>query len=107
MLFLEEAKKKQRVHERQYIDAVLSVVTQANTEEIEAYRKEEADMCKELWEIMKPEIDKAVAEGKAEGKAEGMLTTLCGLVKKGMLTISAAAKEAGMSEKEFRKIACL
>ena len=118
-LFLEAAKKKQRVHERQYIDAVLSVVAQANTKEIEAYRKEEADMCKELWEIMKPEIDKAVAEGmekgmekgmergRAEGMEKGMITTLCGLVKDGIITLSAAAKRAGMTEAAFKKAACL
>ena len=41
------------------------------------------------------------AEGKAEGKAEGMLSALIGLVRDGILTISEAAKRAGMSVPEF------
>ena len=42
-----------------------------------------------------------LAEGKAEGKAEGILTTLVGLVKDGILTLSDAANRANMSVSEF------
>ena len=37
------------------------------------------------------------AEGRAEGKIEGILSTLAGLVKDGILTLSEAAKRADMT----------
>jgi flagellar biosynthesis/type III secretory pathway protein FliH len=42
-----------------------------------------------------------IAVGKAEGIAEGIVKTLIGLVKDGILTMSEAAKRAGMSEAKF------
>jgi predicted transposase YdaD len=42
------------------------------------------------------------AEGRAEGKAEGVISTLVSLVKDGILTESAAAKRANMTEDDFR-----
>ena len=43
------------------------------------------------------------AEGRAEGKIEGILSTLAGLVKDGILTLSEAAKRANMTNEEFGK----
>ena len=43
------------------------------------------------------------AEGLAEGKTEGILETLTSLVKKGILDIETAAKEAGMPAKDFKR----
>ena len=43
------------------------------------------------------------AEGRAEGKIEGILSTLAGLVKDGILTLSEAAKRADMTNEEFCK----
>lgn len=48
-----------------------------------------------------------LAEGRAEGKTEGMIATLSALVKDGILTVTAAAKRAGMTEDAFRKIGML
>ena len=45
----------------------------------------------------------ALAEGRAEGKAEGLLLGMLGLVRDGILTISEAAKRAGMSVSEFEE----
>jgi predicted transposase YdaD len=45
--------------------------------------------------------------GLAEGEARGMLSTLCSLVKKGLLSVSDAAKELGVSEEAFKKMAML
>ena len=42
------------------------------------------------------------AEGRTEGKAEGVISTLVSLVKDGILTESAAAKRANMTEDDFR-----
>ena len=50
---------------------------------------------------------KGRAEGKAEGKAEGRAEALKNLVKKGLISISVAAQEAGLTEEAFKKIACL
>ena len=48
-----------------------------------------------------------LATGRAEGKTEGMIATLSALVKDGILTVTAAAKRAGMTEDAFRKIGML
>ena len=53
-------------------------------------------MSKELRAI----LDDERAEGKVEGKIESFLC----LVKKGLLELSVAAKELGMSEKQFKKL---
>ena len=60
------------------------------------------------WEqTILEERENAKAEGRAEGEAKGRAETLKNLVKKGLISISAAAKEAGMTEEAFKKIACL
>ena len=43
------------------------------------------------------------AEGLAEGKAKGILNTLWGLLNGGVISLSDAAKQAGMSEEAFLK----
>ena len=54
-------------------------------------------------EGMEKGIEKGRAEGRAEGKIEGILSTLAGLVKDGILTLSEAAKRADMTNEEFCK----
>ena len=51
--------------------------------------------------------ERLLRRGKAEGKAEAMLSTLRSLVKKGLISISAAAAELGVSEDAFKKMAML
>ena len=55
---------------------------------------------------MKWDLDTALAvtksEGVEEGEKNGRWKTLVELVRKGYLSIKLAAKEAGMSEAEFR-----
>ena len=48
-----------------------------------------------------------IAEGEARGEAKGTLMTLCSLVKKGLLSVADAAKELGVSEEAFKKMAML
>ena len=50
---------------------------------------------------------KIMEEIKAEGEEKGKLDTLKSLVKEGFISISVAAKKAGMTEEAFKKIACL
>lgn len=46
-------------------------------------------------------------KGRAEGKKEGMLESFILMVKKGLIEIADAAKELGISKKEFTKLAGL
>ena len=82
-----------------------------------------SSMCKELEKIveeaetngmekgMATGIEKGMATGMAtgieQGMATGRLAQLHGLVKKGLLTLSTAAREAGMTEDAFRRAAML
>ena len=56
-------------------------------------------MCDALMTLMKPEIDDKVQEGVQEG----VLQTLASLVKKGLLSLTDAAKEANLTPAEFQK----
>ena len=47
------------------------------------------------------------ARGKAEGIAKGIIDTLASLVKKGLISLTDAAKEAGMTPDDFKKKAGL
>ena len=67
--------------------------------------KEVFDMVTFKWDDKRAnEIarEEGLAEGRAEGKKLGVISTLADLVKEGILTTAAAAKKAGMSEKDFR-----
>lgn len=44
-------------------------------------------------------------DGLKEGRAEGSLNTILSMFKKGIIKIANAAKELGISEKEFMKLA--
>ena len=73
---------------------------------LEIYQAEVYDMTSMKWDL-----DTALAvtksEGVEEGEKNGRWKTLVELVRKGYLSIELAAKEAGMSEAEFRKTAML
>ena len=62
----------------------------------------------EEWEeakvsIYKIGLENGRVEGRAEGREEGSLQILFQLVKKGRLSQSEAAEEAGLTEEEFLK----
>jgi hypothetical protein len=66
----------------------------------------------EVMEGGKPEnmcdvLDRVEARGKAEGIAKGIIDTLASLVKKGLISLTDAAKEAGMTPDDFKKKAGL
>ena len=44
------------------------------------------------------------AEGRNKGKKEGKIESFVIMVKKGLIKISDAAKELGMTKKEFSKL---
>ena len=56
---------------------------------------------------MEKGMEKGRKEGRKEGREEGRWTTLAELVREGVLTLKEAAKKAGMSEENFRKLATL
>ena len=74
-----------------------------------------SSMCKELEKIveeaetkgMEKGMEKGMATGMEKGMATGRLAQHHDLVKKGLLTLSTAAREAGMTEDAFRKAAML
>ena len=74
-----------------------------------------SSMCKELEKIVEEAETKGMEKGMATGMATGIekgmatgrLAQLHDLVKKGLLTLSTAAREAGMTEDAFRKAAML
>ena len=66
-----------------------------------------SSMCKELEKIVEEAETKGMATGMEKGMATGRLAQLHDLVKKGLLTLSTAAREAGMTEDAFRKAAML
>lgn len=73
---------------------MVSVVTNSNLKYSE--REERVDMCKAIEEIKN--------DGRIEGLAEGKIELLSELTKDGVITLSEAAKRAGMSSEEFEKI---
>jgi len=46
-------------------------------------------------------LNTGLAQGRAQGREEGALDTCVQLVKKGILTLTQAAAQLGMSEEEF------
>lgn len=70
----------------------------------EIYEIGGAIMSKEMREILDSERAEGMAEGMAKGKIEGKIESFLSLVKKGLLELSVAAKELGMSESQFKKL---
>ena len=67
--------------------------------------KENLTMCEVLDRVEARGIAKGREEGIKEGIKEGTVNVLISLVKDGILSISDAAKRAGMSDTEFKKYA--
>ena len=69
--------------------------------------KEYVTMCEVLDRVeargMEKGMEKGIAKGREEGIKEGTVQVLISLVKDGILSISDAAKRAGMSEESFRR----
>ena len=65
--------------------------------------KEHVTMCEALDRVEARGMEKGIAKGREEGIKEGTVQVLISLVKDGILSISDAAKRAGMSVAEFKK----
>ena len=69
--------------------------------------KEHVTMCEALDRVEARGMEKGIAKGREEGIKEGIkegtINVLISLVKDGILSISDAAKRAGMSVAEFKK----
>ena len=46
-------------------------------------------------------IEKGIEKGRVEGRAEGAITTIVGLIKKGLLSIENGAQQLNISESEL------
>ncbi|MBQ7263907.1 MAG: hypothetical protein IJR14_09350 [Synergistaceae bacterium] len=89
----------------EHLSAILRVSMAAN---MELYRRlEEEGPMRDVFEsIFHKELAekeaKGIEKGEARGRKEGRLDTLVSLVRRGLLTLSVAASEAGMSEDELK-----
>lgn len=96
--------------EREYADAVVEVVLEANPE-AERKVKEESAMASELWETFKAEREKAerlgrevgLREGREKGLQEGRLEVVISMLQHGRLTLEEAAEEAQISEEKLKE----
>ena len=70
-------------HDRELADSLLDVVARANTGMLERL-KEEDEMGKSLYEIMKPEIDEAVRQGREQAMKEGLREGLAAGLEQGL-----------------------
>lgn len=68
---------------RELARSVLSVVTQANNDTVEAMSEEE-DMYKTLYEILQPRIDKDIQKAREEARVEGAIQGMTEGMKEGM-----------------------
>ena len=70
------------------------------------YRKVRKEVSRLMGGQVLTEIEpiKSYLRGMREGRAEGKIHTLVHLVNKQMLSVEEAAREAGVSEEEFRRI---
>ena len=97
------------------IDSAMSVISQANTINLEKAKREDSKMCKELMDLMKPEFDAAVnaavneAVNKAVNKAVNNTTTttttslICNLMHNMNINAEQAMTNLGISENDFSK----
>ena len=46
-------------------------------------------------------IEKGIEKGRVEGRAEGAITTIVGLIRKGLLSIENGAQQLNISESEL------
>ena len=94
---------------RRLAEPILNVVTLANTDAIERL-KEEDEMGKTIYEVMKPEIDEAIAKARMEAVAEGTAFGMEKGMEKGMAmairdTVHRLLQRGGYSDKEIAEIA--
>lgn len=94
---------------RRLAEPILNVVTLANTDVIERL-KEEDEMGKTIYEVMKPEIDEAIAKARMEAVAEGTAFGMEKGMEKGMAmairdTVRRLLQRGGYSDKEIAEIA--
>ena len=80
---------------------------QTSTIKQEVYEIGGVTMSDEMRAILDSERAIGKKEGKAEGRKEGIIQSFVTMVKKGFIEVAVAAKELGMSKKEFIKIAKL
>ena len=95
--FLTNAQEMKASGDIARIDAILQVSASANRELYKQLYEEGSNMCVALQEIMEADFKKAEARGEAKGK----MSMLSDLVKDKLISVSEAARRAGVSEAEF------
>lgn len=92
---------------RMNIDSAMSVISQANTANLDEAKKEDLKMCKELMDLMKPEIDAVVNEAvnKVANKALAEKKAMVIDMIKDKMSIGFIAKYSNLSNEAIRTIA--
>lgn len=92
--------------DRALADAVLDVVTRANSDVVKALKGGEDAMIPALYEIMKPEIDAAIEQGVERGMKQGMEQGIERGMERGIrAVIERMLRRGGFSQEEIADIA--
>ena len=93
------------------IDSAMSVISQANTINLEKAKKEDSEMCKELMDLMKPEFDAALnkavneAVNKASIKALSEKKSMVLNMIRDKMGIDSISRYSNLSKEDIRTIA--
>lgn len=102
---LSEERRSGRISEHAY-QMVVILAEKVKQQYTAGYRKVRREVSRLMGGQVLTEIEpiKSYLRGMREGRAEGRIHTLVNLVNKQMLSVEEAAREAGVSEEEFRKM---
>ena len=106
---LSEERRSGRISEHAY-QMVVILAEKVKQQYTAGYRKVRKEVSRLMGGQVLTEIEpiksylRGMREGRAEGRAEGRIDALVNLVNKQMLSVEEAAREAGVSEEEFRRM---
>ena len=100
---LSEERRSGRISEHAY-QMVVILAEKVKQQYTAGYRKVRKEVSRLMGGQVLTEIEpiKSYLRGMREGRAEGRMHTLVNLVNKQVLSFEEAAREAGLSEEEFR-----
>ena len=98
-----QAERLRQKDEKMYADSVLQVTLSENKEVFRTIRGESEDMCEALRELMKEDLDEALAKGTKLGKEEGRETLILGALKNNS-SAEEIARVLGISLEEVKAV---
>ena len=82
-------------------------ITSARKKQFKLREDSDMNINEELKKLYEAGTEKGIKKGIKKGNIEGRRGMLADLVKEGIISITVAAKKAGMTEEAFRKMAML